>query len=72
MKKVKSKSPTLICLKYWFLLFIFCSLKNTFGFGLTVTANEPRAGDRNPVLRLRLGYGACTLLAFRWINKISQ
>ncbi len=25
-------------------------------------ANVPRAGDRNPVLRLRQGYGACTLL----------
>jgi hypothetical protein len=24
--------------------------------------NLPRAGDRNPVLRLRQGYGACTLL----------
>jgi hypothetical protein len=24
--------------------------------------NVPRAGDRNPVLRLRQGYGACTLL----------
>ena len=25
--------------------------------------NGLRAGDRNPVLRLRQGYGACTLLA---------
>jgi len=27
-----------------------------------ITHNVPRAGDRNPVLRLRQGYGACTLL----------
>jgi len=27
-----------------------------------MTANGLRAGDRNPVLRLRQGYGACTLL----------
>jgi hypothetical protein len=27
-----------------------------------VSANGLRAGDRNPVLRLRQGYGACTLL----------
>jgi hypothetical protein len=27
-----------------------------------VRHNVPRAGDRNPVLRLRQGYGACTLL----------
>jgi len=24
--------------------------------------NVPRAGERNPVLRLRQGYGACKLL----------
>jgi len=28
-----------------------------------ITHNVLRAGDRNPVLRLRQGYGACTLLA---------
>ena len=28
----------------------------------TLAPNVPRAGDRNPVLRLRQGYGACTLL----------
>ena len=27
-----------------------------------IAYNVPRAGDRNPVLRLRQGYGACTLL----------
>jgi hypothetical protein len=27
-----------------------------------LAANVLRAGDRNPVLRLRQGYGACTLL----------
>jgi hypothetical protein len=27
-----------------------------------VATNVSRAGDRNPVLRLRQGYGACTLL----------
>jgi hypothetical protein len=27
-----------------------------------IATNVPRAGDRNPVLRLRQGYGACTLL----------
>jgi len=34
-----------------------------------------RAGDRNPVLRLRQGYGACTLLAagfYYEFNLISQ
>jgi hypothetical protein len=29
---------------------------------LELALNVPRAGDRNPVLRLRQGYGACTLL----------
>ena len=29
----------------------------------SLTANVPRAGDRNPVSRLRQGYGAYTLLA---------
>ena len=29
---------------------------------LAITHNVLRAGDRNPVLRLRQGYGACTLL----------
>ena len=28
----------------------------------TIEYNGLRAGDRNPVLRLRQGYGACTLL----------
>jgi len=27
-----------------------------------IVANVLRAGDRGPVLRLRQGYGACTLL----------
>jgi hypothetical protein len=27
-----------------------------------LAGNVLRAGDRNPVLRLRQGYGACTLL----------
>jgi hypothetical protein len=27
-----------------------------------IAYNVSRAGDRNPVLRLRQGYGACTLL----------
>jgi len=30
---------------------------------IRVAGNVLRAGDRNPVLRLRRGYGACTLLA---------
>jgi len=30
-----------------------------------MTANVLRAGDRNPVLRLRQGYGTRTLLAVR-------
>jgi hypothetical protein len=30
---------------------------------LVVAGNVLRAGARNPVLRLRQGYGACTLLA---------
>jgi hypothetical protein len=29
----------------------------------SLAGNGSRAGDRNPVLRLRQGYGACTLLA---------
>ena len=29
---------------------------------LSIGYNVLRAGDRNPVLRLRQGYGACTLL----------
>jgi len=29
---------------------------------LSIGYNVSRAGDRNPVLRLRQGYGACTLL----------
>ena len=29
----------------------------------TIEYNGLRAGERNPVLRLRQGYGACTLLA---------
>jgi hypothetical protein len=28
-----------------------------------ITHNGLRAGDRSPVLRVRQGYGACTLLA---------
>jgi len=28
----------------------------------SIGTNVPRAGDRNPVLRLRQGYVACTLL----------
>ena len=31
-------------------------------------ANVLRAGDRNPVLRLRQGYGACTLLAVVFLS----
>jgi hypothetical protein len=31
-------------------------------FSFFIVHNVPRAGDRNPVLRLRQGYGACTLL----------
>ena len=31
--------------------------------GLKLPHNVLRAGDRNPVLRLRQGYGACTLLS---------
>ena len=31
----------------------------------TMRHNVSRAGDRNPVLRLRQGYGACTLLSLR-------
>jgi len=31
-------------------------------FSVCVTYNVLRAGDRSPVLRLRQGYGACTLL----------
>jgi hypothetical protein len=39
------------CLGYYF-----------FGVGHKISANVLRAGDRNPVLRLRQGYGAWTLL----------
>ena len=58
-------------MNFW-CLFSFC--KNTivviFQFDVscsfrgrpTIATNVPRAGDRNPVLRLRQGYGACTLL----------
>jgi hypothetical protein len=42
-------------------LFVFSCL--FFGeLDFTLALNVPRAGDRNPVLRLRQGYGACTLL----------
>jgi len=34
-----------------------------------MTANGLRAGDRNPVLRLRQGYGACTLLAVGFLSR---
>jgi hypothetical protein len=39
-------------------------MKHYFQFSsrLKISANVSRAGDRNPVLRLRQGYGACTLL----------
>ena len=37
-------------------------LANGFFIHIAVTTNGLRAGDRNPVLRLRQGYGACTLL----------
>jgi hypothetical protein len=30
---------------------------------VSLAHNDLRAGDRNPLLRLRQGYGACTLLA---------
>jgi hypothetical protein len=44
------------------LFFIFSvSFFSIMGF-VTMTHNVLRAGDRNPVLRLRQGYGACTLL----------
>jgi hypothetical protein len=33
-----------------------------------IAANVSRAGDRSPVLRLRQGYGACTLLWAGFIN----
>ena len=35
-----------------------------------IRSNGLRAGDRNPVLRLRQGYGACTLLAVRCFSFI--
>jgi hypothetical protein len=35
-----------------------------------MTANVPRTGARNPVLRLRQGYGACALLAAVFILTI--
>jgi hypothetical protein len=37
-----------------------------------IAYNVPRTGARNPVLRLRQGYGACALLAFRWFFFIDQ
>jgi len=37
------------------------SLKSRIDFG-GITYNGLRAGDRNPVLRLRQGYVDCTLL----------
>jgi hypothetical protein len=32
------------------------------GLSNLLANNVPRTGDRNPLLRLRQGYGACTLL----------
>ena len=36
-----------------------------------VSANVLRAGARNPVLRLRQGYGACTLLVAALLSAVS-
>jgi hypothetical protein len=44
---------------------LFFSLSTSFMWCrclFTIAYNVSRAGDRNPVLRLRQGYGACTLL----------
>ena len=37
-------------------------------FGFEPTLNVSRAGDRNPVLRLRQDYGACTLLVAGYLR----
>ena len=39
----------------------YSNIKRLWG-NVKITYNVLRAGDRNPVLRLRQGYGACTLL----------
>jgi hypothetical protein len=44
----------------YFLFIVVCLFYAMSSFKLT--GNGLRAGDRNPVLRLRQGYGACTLL----------
>jgi hypothetical protein len=41
---------------------IYVSLSFYFLNFFKLALNVPRAGDPNPVLRLRQGYGACTLL----------
>ncbi len=40
----------------------FCSVSMSVVSSFKMPYNVLRAGDRNPVLRLRQGYGACTLL----------
>jgi hypothetical protein len=37
-------------------------VKSVIVKSVKIAANGLRAGDRSPVLRLRQGYGACTLL----------
>ena len=52
-------------LSKWFvfvLMFKFWSVSCLWNGRPTIGYNVLRAGDRNPVLRLRQGYGACTLL----------
>jgi hypothetical protein len=56
---------------HFHVLFVFSCL--FFGqLDLKLALNVSRAGDRNPVLRLRQGYGACTLLAAAVLIAISQ
>ena len=45
----------------WAIISAFFAVNRRFIHRIGI-ANGLRAGDRNPVLRLRQGYGACTLL----------
>jgi hypothetical protein len=51
-------------------LFVNIIIYNLYTFFslLKLAHNVLRAGDRNPVLRLRQGYGACTLLRAGYFN----
>ena len=51
----------------FFILLIIFYFKNTWIY-FKLAHNGLRAGDRGPVLRLRQGYGACTLLAVVFLS----